>query len=248
MSRASKERERLQRRVVHQSRQAARSKSTNVHDEFLSATPEERRQEAEYRAHHNGKDTAVHEAGHAVAAWLQGVKIVRMMFNDRGSVYYDAAADHLEAMTETGAALTADEIKDNRSALQGTAEGFIRGCQSAFITLAGAVAQALYLNKGDSPITMREHGGQAAKVLRFYSGLSEDAVITERNRLIPVVSNALQDERIKYVTLVLARAFYEKRYLSGESVTNIIEAAWSQAERRNDHQENISTKVSRDGN
>jgi hypothetical protein len=232
MSRASKERERLQRRAVHQSRQAARSKSTSVHAGFLSATPEERRQEAEYRAHHNGKDTAVHEAGHAVAAWLQGVKIVRMMFNDRGSVYYDAAADHLEAMTATGEAITADEIKD----LQGTAEGFIRGCQAAFITLAGAMAQALYLNKGDSPITMREHGGQAAKMLQFYSGLSEDAVIAERNRLIPVVSNALQDERIKYVTLVLGRAFYEKRYLSGESVTSIIEAAWSQAERRNDHQ------------
>jgi len=183
-----------------------------------------------------------------VAAWLQGVKIGHMMFNDRGSVYYDAAADHLEAMTATGEALTADEIKDNRSALQGTAEGFIRGCQAAFITLAGAMAQALYLNKGDSPITMREHGGQAAKVLQFHSGLSEDAVIAERNRLIPVVSNALQDERIKYVTLVLAHVFYEKRYLSGESVTNIIEAAWSQVERRNDHQENISKKVSRDGN
>lgn len=173
-------------------------------------------------------DTAVHEAGHAVAAWLQGEKISYMMFNDRGSPHHDASMDELVAVTVTGQKLTADEVKDKRSALQGTAEGFIQGCKAAFITIAGALAQGLYL-EGDSPITMREHGVEAAAKLHFFSGLSEEAVIEERNRILGVVIKTFEDERIQNVTLSLAAILYEKRYLSGESVTNVIQAAWGTA-------------------
>ncbi len=229
MSRASRERERQTRRTAYKAAtQTAIPKPDAYNQVWNGATPEERREEVQYRTLHNGRDTAVHEAGHAVAAWLQGERISYMMFNDRGSPHYDASMDELVAVTVTGEALTSGEVKDQKSVLQGTAEGFVRGCKTSFIALAGALAQGLYL-EGDSPITMREHGAEAAAKLHFFSGLSEEAVIEERNRILGVVIKTFEDERIQYVTLSLADILYEMRYLSGESAVNIIQAAWGKA-------------------
>jgi len=40
------------------------------------------------------------------------------------------------------------------------------------------------------------------------------------------VTATFEDERIQNVTLSLAAILYEKRCLSGESIMNIIQAAW----------------------
>lgn len=230
MGRATRERERQTRRITYTStRQTAVPKrDTSYKRVWGDATPAEQRAEMQYRARHGGRDTAVHEAGHAVAAWLQGEKISHMMFNDRGSAHHNAQLDQCLAMTVTGEALTDDEVKNNKSALQGTAEGFVQGCKAAFITLAGALAQGLYL-EGDSPITMRVHGEEAAAKLHFFSGLAEEAVVVEHARILGVVSRTFEHERIRNVTLSLAAVLYEKRYLSGESVMNAIQAAWGMA-------------------
>jgi hypothetical protein len=228
MGRANKERQRQARRAAYQ----ATKQVTNpeVADNFeltwANASLQEQLQEKQGRAQHNGKDTAVHEAGHAVAAWLQGERIEYMMFNDRGSAHYDRHLDQFNAVTVTGQALTADEIKNKKSALQGTAEGFVLGCKTAFIALAGAAAQGMYL-EDKAPITMREHGSEAASKLYFFSGLPEGDVIAERNRILNVVIQTFSNERIHRITLALGDILYEKRYLSGESVTAIIQALWT---------------------
>jgi hypothetical protein len=230
VGRATRERERQTRRTAYALTRltAVPKRDTSYKRLWIDASPAEQQAEIEYRAQHSGRDTAVHEAGHAVAAWLQGEKISHVMFNDRGSAHHNAQLDRCVAMTVTGETLTDDEVKNNKSALQGTAEGFVQGCKAAFITLAGALAQGLYL-EGDSPITMRAHGAEAAAKLRFFSGLSEEAVVVEHIRILGIVSRTFEHERIRNVTLSLAAVLYEKRYLSGESVMKVIQAAWGMA-------------------
>jgi hypothetical protein len=229
MSRASKEKERLARRAAYQKRDGYKSQPDAYERAANAATAEERRMELESRERLKGLDTAVHEAGHAVAAWLQGVKIGRMFFNDRGTLYHDKALDHLVAMTTTGETLTKSEISNKRGALAGTAEGFVLGCKHAFITLAGPLATSLYLNDGDQPITLKEHGSESLGLLNFYGGLDEQTARAEQLRIFHVVIRTLQDERIRDVTVALADKLLALRCLSGEQVLSTIEEAWAVA-------------------
>jgi hypothetical protein len=230
MSRASKERERIERRAVYQKRQDHASQPDAYERATNAATAEERRMELESRERLKGLDTAVHEAGHAVAAWLQGVKIGRMFFNDRGTSYHDKALDHLVAMTTTGEPLTKSEISSNRSALAGTAEGFVLGCKHAFIALAGPLATLLYLNDGDQPVTMKAHFSEAMSLLNFYGGLDKQALRAEGPRIFYAVNRAFEDERIRSVTVALADKFFTLRFMSGEQVLNTIEETWASAQ------------------
>src|SRR5437868_965324 len=106
----------LERRAAKHATQRA-TKKEKQYKIALACAPEAH-QEILSRMHHKGYDTAVHEAGHAVACWLQGEPIKYVMFNDRGA-HYDANHAHLDAMTASYKTLTEEEIKNQRSALQG---------------------------------------------------------------------------------------------------------------------------------
>jgi hypothetical protein len=240
MSRASKERERLAKRnsyrdVVRLSKTetSLRQDSKDRYSRAYNAASEaERRQEIKSRLYHNGKDSAVHEACHAVAAWLQGLRISYMKMNDRGSHHHDLVLDQMEAVTAIDVPLTAEEVRNGRSSLQGSGEGYVLGCQYAFVTLAGAVAQDLYLDE-EAPVTQSEHLWDARIKFHFFSGLDENACNEVARRLGQVVIDAFEDRRIKYVTFALASILWERRHLSGEEVLNFINAAWEKANQHN---------------
>jgi hypothetical protein len=240
MSRASKERERLAKRKSYRDAMRVKKLETSLRQDpedlyahaYAVASEDERRQEMRSRLHHNGKDSAVHEACHAVAAWLQGLGISFMKMNDRGSPYHNVDLDQMDAVTATGEPLTAEEVRNGRSYLQGKGEGYVLGCQHAFVTLAGALAQHMYLNE-EAPVTMKEHLWDASARVHFFSGLDENACNEVTKRLVQVVVDAFKDERIKYVTFALASILWERRNLSGEEVLNVINAAWEKANQRN---------------
>jgi hypothetical protein len=188
------------------------------------------RMELASRERHKGLDTAVHEAGHAVAAWLQRMKIERMFFNDRETLYHDESLDQLVAMTTMGEQVTKSEILNKRSSLADTAEGFVLGCKHAFIELAGPFATLLYLNDGDQPVTMKQHISQALSLLHFYGGLDEEAAKAEGCRILHVVNQTFENERIRSVTIALADKLFTLRFLAGEQIVSIIEEAWAAAE------------------
>jgi hypothetical protein len=233
MSRAGKERERLAKRNSYRDAVRVKKLEASLSQDpedmyshaYTAASEAERRQEMKSRLHHNGKDSAVHEACHAVAAWLQGLRILYMKMNDRGSHHHDVDLDQLDAVTATGEPLTAEEIRNGRSSLQGTAEGYVLGCQHAFVTLAGALAQDMYLNE-EAPVTIKEHLWDARARVHFFSGLDENVCNEVTKRLVQVVVDTFKDERIRYVTFALASVLWERRHLSGEEVLNVINAAW----------------------
>jgi hypothetical protein len=236
MSRASKERERKARRAAYRDairlgkvEARLREGFTDTYSQVYGAASEaDRRQEMRSRAHHNGKDSAVHEAGHAFAAWVQGLGISYMKMNDRDSLHYDVDLGDLDAVTASSETLTPEEAKSGRSSLQGTAEGYVIGCRHAFVTLAGALAQNMYLSE-EAPVTLTEHIWDAGSRFHFFSGLDENACSEVVGRLARVVIDTFEDERVKDVTFALASIRWERRYLSGEEVWNIISAAWKKA-------------------
>jgi hypothetical protein len=103
VNRASRERERQTRRTAYASTRqtAVPRRDTSYKRVWGDGSPAEQQAEIEYRRQHGGRDTAVHEAGQAVAAWLQGEKISHVMFNDRGSAHHDAQLDQCVAMSVT---------------------------------------------------------------------------------------------------------------------------------------------------
>jgi hypothetical protein len=233
MSRASKERERLAKRNSYRDAVRVSKLETSLiqgpYDLFSRAyavaSEAERRQEMKSRLYYNRRDSSAHEAGHGIGAWLQGLRILYMKMNDSGSHYHDVDLDHVDAMTVTGEPLTAEEERNGKSSLQGTGEGYVIGCQHAFVTLAGALAEHMYL-KEKAPITVREHLWSARAEFHFFTGLDEKACKEFINRLVQVVVDAFKDERIRYVTFALASILWERRNLSGEEVLNVINAAW----------------------
>src|SRR6266567_7891429 len=190
MSRARRERERLAKRNSYRDAVCVKKLETSLRqgrDDMYShaydaASEAERRQETKSRLHHNGKDSAVHEAGHGVGAWLQGLRISFMKMNDRDSVHHNVDLDQMDAVTAPREPLTPEEVRSGRSSLQGTGEGYVLGCQHAFVTLAGAIAQDMYLNE-EAPITLSEHLWDAPTRFQFFSGLDENACTEVTKRL-----------------------------------------------------------------
>ena len=185
------------------------------------------------RKHHQGRDTAVHEAGHVVAQWIQGVPFQKVFMNDRGAPWYDSKLDDLDAMVqgdhvgEFGNSQWKDGREVKTSILQGTAEGYVRGCQQAFITLAGAIAQAQYLNYGDAPLTLRMHADEARSKLWFFSGIDGQENGNECERILHLVVRTFGDERVKRTVLTVAGVLYKYRYLEYEQCLAVIEAGWN---------------------
>jgi hypothetical protein len=217
MSRKKKEQERIARR------DAKRADSmTDLQREKAS------------RQHHGGRDTAVHEAGHAVATWLLGEPLGNVYFNDRGAPWYEPTLDQFDAVTEGGS--SAGEFGPRRrfrgreydtSILQGTGEGWVRGCRQAFITLAGIVAQTEYLNNSEVPLTIQSHLSEAATKFWFFAGGNSDMTPgIECARIIQVVADTFRDERVKRAVMTVAGLLFKYRYLDAEQLREAIEGGY----------------------
>jgi hypothetical protein len=77
---------------------------------------------------------------------------------------------------------------------------------------------------------MKEHISEALSLLHFYGGLDGQAAKAEGCRILYVVNQTFEDERIRSVTVALADKFFALRFLSGEQIVSIIEEAWATAE------------------
>jgi ATP-dependent Zn protease len=161
------------------------------------------------------ENVALHEACHAVAAWLLNVPIHLMRF-----IEGEARGD-LGGETQTGIPLP-----QMLSAPIG--ERVVYARQQAFIDLSGVFGSG----QADSPnplfqFVTRLHVRGARDLISSITGIHQEEEIGEDiSRLISHAKETFEDRRVQGVAHSLADQFLKQRRLTGEQVVAILSQAW----------------------
>jgi len=156
---------------------------------------------------------ALHEACHAVAAWLLNVPIHLMQFIE-GESPGDLGGD-----TQTVFPLPPNAPIGER---------FVYARQQAFIDLAAVFGSG----QADSPNPLfqfetRKHVQGAGDLISSITGIREEEEIREDIcRLISHTIETFEDQRVKGLTTRLAQQFLRQRRLTGEEIVAILSQAW----------------------
>jgi hypothetical protein len=191
-------------------------------------------------------DTAYHEAGHAVAAWIQGFG-VSMRYVPKGEL---TNGHDYEAVTSRGSSFEkfltkppAGSLKFNKGVITDSTgatvgivdDGGVLARQQAFVTFAGPLAETLGRKTGlpDSVYKemFEEHAIEARSKLRHFSCESAEELHTVYDRLLDLAAHTFRLAPVQHCVKVLAERFYEERSLSEQQVRKTIEAAWNDAAR-----------------
>jgi len=186
----------------------------------------------------NEATIALHESSHIVAAWMLGVPIGGMQFNDGAGTN---ANDAPEAVTMDGIRVRkhSDEVPDFYAQTEigcpvaemrakSMGERLVHGKQHAFISLAGVFGCSNHA-WSDNPLCQfatESHLSEAGTKLMLIGGVSKSEAGDECARLISHVARTFHDERVQAVTHALATQLLTRRKLTGEEATAIIEQAW----------------------
>ena len=186
--------------------------------------------------------TAYHEAGHAVASWMQGLH-ASMRYVPKGELTnghdlnavtsHESIARFVTRPSEGALSVNRGIITDARGAHVGTInDGGVCARQQAFVTLAGPFAET-YGREPSLPDSVykamfHEHAVEAQSRLLHFSGESPEALQSVYERLVTLASNVFELPAIQHCVKTLAERFHKARKLSEQEVRETIEAAWNE--------------------
>lgn len=189
--------------------------------------------------------TAYHEAGHAVAAWIQGIDArleylpegVLTKGRDLGAITRYHPSLNL-FLTQPGVgALTFNRgiITDSRGIRVGTVnDGGVMARKLAFITTAGPWAEILafghVLPHKQYQHIFKIHGDEAMGTLMHYTvNPTIDEIKSAQARIGDLVEKTFREPRVITCVRALAERFHKARTLTEKEVRETIEAAWADA-------------------
>ena len=190
-------------------------------------------------------NTAFHEAGHAIAAWIQGCR-ASMRYIPKGELTngcdfnavttHDPSFEKFLSKPAVGALkFTRGIITDSTGATVGIIDdGGVLARQQVFITLAGPFAEMsgreTGLPESVYQVMIKEHGIQAQSKLHF-TRESHEELKSVFNRLVELVAYTFSLPPVQHCVKVLAEKFHKARSLSEEEVSETIRTAWNEAAR-----------------
>ncbi len=169
--------------------------------------------------------TSLHEAGHAVGHWLMGgERRVGLQTTIESMCIPD---DHITATTGIDGSTTFEDdpaiVEEWETQWANSTVDYVDACERIFIELSGLIApMACYGYEADNEFVVRDH-------FNYVLDLCSVARMTEAqaDRIDTVVRRTFTDPRIKHVTMILANRLYDRRYLDGKEVMNIIQTAYT---------------------
>jgi len=173
---------------------------------------------------HDEAHVSRHEAAHAVAAWMQGMPIHCMQFNDESTKDSDYVPANVRAVHQASTA-TGIPLPEMQATSPG--ERWVHAKRHAFVTLAGPLGGGDTYS--DNPLRRHEsdlHLGQAAAKFTTITGCTDEIGLEACRSLIDVVYDAFKDPAIQGVVGWLANALVKHRKLSGDEIVGIIEQAY----------------------
>lgn len=175
-------------------------------------------------------NVALHEACHAVAAWMLGVPIEAMYFNDGANARFAPLPEtaHLAAVTVVG--ISIDEM-----IAAPIGERLVHARQHAFVTLAGVFGSSgnAWSSNPAYEFETHSHMTSAAQALVTIGAMSIEDANAEVDRLAFHVTRTFNDKRVETVTWRLSEQFLRQRDLPGEKVAAIVSQAWRSPDRAN---------------
>jgi hypothetical protein len=184
---------------------------------------------AEGAEYDDERNIAYHEAGHAVAAWGLGQRIVRMCFNTAENMAAEPTTSHVHAYVSNG--LPLPEVF---ALTEG--ERYVHAVNHAFVTLAGVFGGSNSDAASSNPLRKREtvvHLQQACsiyKVICLGENVEHEIEKSDRDRvarLLPLVDEFTSDPCIDGARVHLAKNLVRLRNMTGEEVVACIEQAYS---------------------
>lgn len=167
----------------------------------------------------SGDKIALHESSHVVAAWMLGMPLYAVQFNDGGT---EAEIVQLAAQTSVG-------IPFSEMVASSPGERYVFAFQHAFVTLAGVLGSSEEAFKLQNPLfefEYRSHLEQAVAKLEGIAEMPRVRALEELNRLIPLVKRTFDDKRVQSVTRILANNLLKYRILPGAQAAGILSQAW----------------------
>lgn len=189
----------------------------------------------------NDLSTAYHEAGHAVAAWMQGCAPSMQYVQEREPTNrqdLSAVTTH-DSITRFVKQQCIDPLQVQRGVLTDSTganvgsidDGGVFARQQAFITLAGPLAEFQGRDSGmpDSvrETSFREHAIEAhSKLLNFTREHPDELQLVYR-RIVDLAALLFAQPQVVQCVRVLAEKFHKARSLSEQEVRETIEHAWN---------------------
>ena len=158
-----------------------------------------------------GVVTALHESSHVVAAFLLGVTVRKMMFNN-------PKFPDLLATVESGIPLP-------EMLATSLEERWLHGVKHAFISLAGAFGCSGE-SLSENPFHKSQcdsHVFEAYGKLHHIGGVPKDELNAELARLRKAVNVTFDKPVVKEMVHRLAKEFSERRHLNGAEINSILQ-------------------------
>jgi len=192
----------------------------------------------------NDLSTAYHEAGHAVAAWMQGIDsslsyVPKGMLTEGKDFSAITGTNHslerfiTEPNVDGAFTINRGIVVNSRGARIGAInDGGVTAYKHAFITLAGPIAELSALGEvlPDKAYqhTFKIYGDEAhTKLVHFMLNASAEEIIAAQARIADLVVNTFQEPRVIACVRALAERFHKTSALDEQKVRETIAAAWA---------------------